>query len=337
MTNLDPSNMQGMIQNFPNQFALGFEWSNHLQLPTTITNIIVTGMGGSALPTNLINSVFANQLPHPITVNRSYTLPSNQLTNTTLVIACSFSGNTEETISAYHQALSANCPLVVIAGGGQLIELAKEHDVPFVQLHKESPNFQPRMGSGYFFAALTNILIAINWLKPETKSDIITQAQTLLGNEEEGIQLANQLKNSVPVFYSSDPYWSVARIAKIKFNENAKVPAFFNVLPEANHNEMVGYTTPNTTYTPIFLIDPQEDPRINQRFAVMQQVLANQSQIQSHSYQMTGDTLFQKTFNTLILLDWASYHLALLNGIDPTPVAMVEDFKSLIKPSQVVS
>ncbi|MEZ4210587.1 MAG: SIS domain-containing protein [Patescibacteria group bacterium] len=337
MTNLDPSNMRGMIQNFPNQFALGFTWSDHLQLPSNITNIIVTGMGGSALPTDLINQIFADQLQHPITVNRSYTLPTNQLTNTTLVIACSFSGNTEETISAYHQALEANCPVVVIAGGGQLIELAIQNQTPYVQLQKESPNFQPRMGSGYFFAALTNILICINWLPAATKAETISQAQTLISNEEQGIKLANIIKGNVPVFYSSDSHWATVRIAKIKFNENAKVPAFFNVLPEANHNEMVGYTTPNATYTPIFLADQTADSRINQRFQVMQQVLSDQSQITSHLYQMVGDTSFQKTFNTLILLDWASYHLALLNGIDPTPVALVEDFKALIKSPQVVS
>lgn len=332
MENIDPSNMREMIANFPMQFTLGNDWAKHIQISNTIDRVIVTGMGGSALPSDLVNLVFATKLPTPIHINRSYTIAPNLLTPSTLVIACSFSGNTEETISAYNQANSSNIRTVVIAGGGELIRLAQQLEKPYVQLIKESPNFQPRMGSGYFFGSLTRILCNIGWLTEDDISSTLSDAKDLDSSTlaKTGQQLATAIGNTIPVIYTSDTYWPIARIFKIKINENSKTPAFWNYLPEANHNEMVGYSLAQGIFTMVSIIDPDEDNRVNLRFDIMADILKNRQNISSAKYTMQGNSLFTKTFSTLIVADWASYFLALQKKIDPTPVAMVEEFKSLV-------
>lgn len=328
----DPSDMRSMIENFPGQFAAGSSWAANIEIDQQINRIVVTGMGGSALPTDLVNAVFRADLKQPIILNRSYQLDPYLLTPDTLVIACSFSGNTEETISAYHQAIVANMPTVAIAGGGELIQIAKQNNLPYVQLIKPTPDFQPRMGSGFFFGAIAQILFQARWISTERLQDVLNQAQQLDPTQLEpaGRELANIIGDRIPVFYTSDQYWPVARIAKIKINENSKLPAFWNYLPEANHNEMVGYSQPNGNYIAICFIDQSEDPRINRRFAIMTQLLHEKVEIPHYNHQMIGTSTFTKIFNTLCLCDWASYHKALSAGIDPTPVAMVEDFKQLV-------
>lgn len=332
MENVDPSNMHDMIANFPQQFSLGDTWAQHIRIDRQITRVIVTGMGGSALPTDLVNLVFRHRLPSPLEINRSYTISEQLLGPSTLVIACSFSGNTEETISAYRQAHTANTPVVAIAGGGELIRLSQQLNQPYIELIKESPDFQPRMGSGYFFGSLSRILCNIGWLTEADISSMLEDASHLDASSfaPTGQQLADTIGNTIPVIYTTDTYWPIARIFKIKINENSKTPAFWNYLPEANHNEMVGYSLTQGIFSMISLIDPQEDSRVNDRFDIMSDLLKNRQNISGAKYLMQGDSLFTKTFSTLIVADWTSYYLALNKKIDPTPVAMVEEFKSLV-------
>jgi glucose/mannose-6-phosphate isomerase len=333
MNPADPSNMHDMIANFPAQFALGIEWAKHITLTQPITTITVTGMGGSALPSDLFNIVFVDALPHPLTVSRTYTLPKNSLGAKNLVIACSFSGNTEETIAAYQQAVASGNPTVVIAGGGKLIELAEKQGTPFVLLKKESPNFQPRMGSGYFFGALTMIAVAAGWLPETALEQILSDAKTLgsFDSQTLGQSLVSKLHNKIPCFYTPDHLMLLARVAKIKVNENAKVPAFWNYLPEANHNEMVGFSRADNNFLAVMLKDPGADPKSNLRFDIMAKVLKSTSDIDSVSIDLWGNTIFTKVFSTLMTIDWASYYLALEDNVDPTPVDMVEDFKRQIE------
>jgi glucose/mannose-6-phosphate isomerase len=140
------------------------------------------------------------------------------------------------------------------------------------------------------------------------------------------------LLHTIPVIYTSDSYWPIARIAKIKLNENSKIPAFWNYLPEMNHNELVGFTNTHDNYRVVMLRDPDEDPRISRRMEVATDVLRSQGiGLKATIWDMEGDTRLLKIFSTLMIMDWASYYLALQLGIDPTPVKMVEDFKALMK------
>ena len=333
MTNLDPSNMYRMIADYPLQFAKGFDLALKTKVNQPVESIIITGMGGSALAGDIINCAFEGKLKQQVATNRNY-LTTQKLDEHTLVIAISFSGNTEETLSVYGQAIDAGAQVVAIAAGGRLLELATKNGKEFIKLIKESPNFQPRMSSGYIFAILTSLLIKAGWLSFSVETEVRDMAMKLpaLNTEVQGKQLGESLFKTIPLIYASDMYWPVARIAKIKLNENSKIPAFWNILPEFNHNEMVGFSNTQDNYRIVILRDPEDNPKISQRMAATAEILRQRPiGLKTTIWDMLGTTKLEKIFSTLMVWDFASYYLALKMGIDPTPIKLVEDFKAVIK------
>jgi len=147
--------------------------------------------------------------------------------------------------------------------------------------------------------------------------------------EEEGAALARTLHGATPVIYAPDAFWPLARIWKIKINENAKTPAFWNVFPELNHNEYVGFTNPQGRFHIVMLTDAQDHPRNRKRFDITAATLQERGIGVTLRAIPEGD-IIARYFHTLALADWTSYFLALLYGQDPTPVDMVEDFKALM-------
>ena len=140
------------------------------------------------------------------------------------------------------------------------------------------------------------------------------------------------LFNTIPIIYATDSYWPIARIAKIKFNENSKIPAFWNSFPELNHNEMVGFTNTKENYRIIILRDPADDDKTNRRLSATADILRSQGiGLKTTIWDMEGSSQLAKIFSTLMIVDWASYFLALTMGIDPTPVALVESFKKMLQ------
>lgn len=330
---VDPANMHRMITDFPLQFAKGFDLALKTEIRTPVERIILTGMGGSALAGDLINTAFADDIKTPLLISRNYAIPF-PLDDKTLVIANSFSGNTEETLAAYNQAIQAGAQVVAMASGGKLLELAMKDGVPYIKTIKESPDFQPRMSSGYIFAILTALLVKAGHLPWTAEKQVREMAEWLatINTELPGRQLGESLFGTIPLIYTSDTYWPVARIAKIKLNENAKLPAFWNVLPELNHNEMVGFTNTNDNYRIVILRDPNDNPDINQRMDKTAEILRGQGiGLKATIWDMMGHSRLEKIFSTLMVMDWSSYYLAMKMGIDPTPVKLVEDFKVLMK------
>lgn len=325
----DPSDMYSMIAGYPEQFARGLTLAKATQTNNDINEIVVAGIGGSALAPDLVYAFFKGEIKVPFTVHRSYDL-AKDVSPKTLVIAISFSGNTEETLSAAEMAHQQGAQIICIASGGKLVEFAKNNSLPLVLLAKESENFQPRMSSGYVTAVLAQLLINVRVL-PDSAAEKLLAAGAELGQiktEALGQQIANQLVGKTPLIYASDSYWPVARIAKIKINENSKVPCFWNVLPEMNHNEMVGFTNPQgAKYFILMLRDANDHHRINKRMEVLANVLKERG-IDSRIIELTGTNYIIKVLSTLMLMDWVSYFLALELGIDPTPVDMVEEFKA---------
>lgn len=333
MTNPDPSNMYRMIADYPLQFAKGFDLALKTKIDQPVENIIISSMGGSALSGDLISCAFEEKLKQQVAINRNY-LTTQKLNERTLVIAISFSGNTEETLSTYKQAVDGGAQVVVVAAGGKLLELAAKDGKEFVKLIKESPDFQPRMSTGYIFAILTSLLVKAGWLPFSVEAEVRDMAAKLsaLNTEVQGKQLGESLFRTIPLIYASDMYWPVARIAKIKLNENSKIPAFWNILPELNHNEMVGFSNTSDNYRIVILRDPGGNPKISQRMMATADILRQRPiGLKTTIWDMLGGTKLEKMFSTLMVWDFASYYLALKMGINPTPVKLVEDFKSLIK------
>jgi len=331
--NPDPSNMFRMIADYPKQFGKGFELAVKTEVKKPVERIIVTGMGGSALAGDLINCAFEGEIKSPLLISRNYYI-AYPLDEKTLVVVVSFSGNTEETLSSYKQAVAAGAQVIVITSGGELLNLAMRDGVEFIKLTKESENFQPRMSSGYIFAILTALTTKAGFLQllAERQVSEMTAKLTTFSTEIQGKQLGESLLGTIPLIYASDKYWPVARISKIKLNENSKIPAFWNVLPEFNHNEMVGFSNTKDNYRVVMLRDPEDSFKINARMLATGKALRERPiGLKATVWDMIGKTKLEKIFSTLMVMDWASYYLALKMGIDPTPVKLVEDFKAVIK------
>lgn len=316
-------------------FALGDERFPDI-VRSDIEEILVVGMGGSALPVDILNDALSDWLPRPIRVSRHYHLPGAE-TKRRLLIFSSFSGNTEEVLEPL-RSMPAEAPdIVIITAGGQLASIGEERGYPTIVIpaEREPEGFQPRCASGYIVTYLARVIAASGFTDvPFEQFRDLPAFLDGLDMRAEGEALALELEGRIPIFYSDEGHaLSLARIAKIKYNENAKRPAFFNALPEANHNEMIGLSGADIPLTVVYFRDPQSHPRVQQRFDIMRRVLAG-PHVHFLEWEMLGANRLERVFATLMLADWVSYFSALLRGVDPTPVALVEEFKRLLTESR---
>ena len=230
-------------------------------------------MGGSALPAEIVKEylMMEKKLSLPVYICRDYQLPP-QADRQSLVFISSYSGNTEETLACFEEALKRKLNLVVFAAGGKAEALAKKNHVPLVKYKIDFPDFQPRYATGYALVAMLDVLTKYQIL------DIMPRIPKVDSREKEilGEDLARKIKGSLPVFYSSNRFACVAQNWKIKVNENSKTPAFWNVFPELNHNEMVGFTLPQHPVTVVFFQDEQETSAILKRIRITRQLLEKQ-------------------------------------------------------------
>lgn len=335
---LDPSNLRGMILDSPSQFKVGIDLAKGIKIPYGVfEHVIISGMGGSALPGNLLriylNDVYKREgkKPIPIYQNRFYTLPPESYNNS-LNIFCSYSGNTEETIASLNEAIDNKLSNIGISAGGVIEEICKKNNIPHIKLPIPFPNFQPRVGTGYFFASIYQILVNQS-LVPDTTLEILKLAENLKSEmaelEEQGKALSQKLNGKTPVIYASTTYKALAMVWKIKFNEHAKTPAFWNFFPELNHNEMIGFTNPQGKFFVIMLHDPNDYPKNLNRFEASAFLLKKKG-IEVETIYLKGKEAFTKIFRTLALGDFAAYYLALSYKQDPTPVDMVEELKRIL-------
>jgi glucose/mannose-6-phosphate isomerase len=299
-----------------------------------ITSIVVTGMGGSALAALLAKAWLKNDMAVPFEVIRGYDLPS-YIDRHTLVIASSYSGNTEETVSALGQATDRGAQLGVIASGGELNKIAEDSSIAHVML---PTGLQPRMAVIYnlraLLALLENFGVVVEKLHEiETLSSWLGQESSAWGPavpvaQNYAKQLAKQAVGKTPVFYGGALTAPVAYKWKISFNENAKNVAFWNEYPEFNHNEFLGWTShPVEKPFAIFdLISQFEHPQILKRFEISDRLLSGMRP-KATVVNLVGETLIGQMLWASILADYVSIYVAILNGVDPTPVELIEKFK----------
>lgn len=330
----DPSNLRRVIEEEYKQFEDGIFAAKKISFPGAYDSVTISGMGGSALPGNILriflHSVWRIVGKKGIEVfqNRFYSLPPEAYKNS-LNFFCSHSGNTEETLASFKEAIQHNLPSIGIASGGKLESMCQEYAIPFVKLPIPFPNFQPRMATGHFISALHTVL-ANSGVIEDAEKDLLRAGETLKTLiptlEKKGKEIADRIFGKTPVFYSNTYLKSLAMIWKIKVNENAKTPAFWNYFPELNHNEMVGFTLPQAKFILVMLRDALDDPRNLKRYEITARLLEEKG-VETTILDIEGETVYDRVFSTLVVGDWASYHLALRYGIDPTPVALVEDLK----------
>ncbi len=300
-----------------------------------IEKVVVAGMGGSALAALLAKDWLGTQLSVPFEVVRGYSLPA-YVDDKTLVIASSYSGNTEETMSCLQQARDQFAQVGVIASGGRLLETATDQMIAHVALPS---GIQPRMAVLYNLRALVGLLNNFGVVGPE-KLDEITSATQWLQSEtakwlplvttaqNEAKQLALLAVGKTPVIYGGELTASLAYKWKISWNENAKNVAFWNQYPEFNHNEFMGWAShPVEKPFVIFdLISNLEHPQVLKRFEISDRLLSG-LRPKANVVQLRGETLLQQLLWGCILADFVSIYVAILNGVDPVPVALIEKLK----------
>lgn len=324
---LDTLDMETIIRHWPEQFSAGISAAGSVALPGGgFRQVLLAGMGGSWMAAAVLRD--AGLVAVPLRIHRNYALPA--VDQDTLVVAYSFSGNTEETLSAYDAARAAGLPLVGVSFGGQLQQRCQRDGVPHVCIPADPPHMQPRSATGYGIGILLRLLSRLSLTVPGAEAMLlraVERLQTFMpAARQQGRQIAQELYGQTPVVYSAPAMATVARIWKIKLNENAKTPAFWNVFPELNHNEMIGWTRRFGPFRLVMLLDAEDDPRILARFRITQQILAEHG-LQTTVFNVPEGSLPEKLLSTLLVGDWASYELALLVGVDPSPVQLVEEFK----------
>jgi glucose/mannose-6-phosphate isomerase len=299
----------------------------------SIQNVVLAGMGGSALAATFIQSWPGLGVPFEIV--RNYTIPA-YVNENTLFIASSYSGNTEETLAALKEAQTRNAKVIVISAGGTLSKIAQENDYPYFALPQ---NFQPRMAVFYNFSALVNLFVQVGLADKQTLDELASAAKHVQTatqdwradvpvSQNKAKQLALELVGKSPVIYAGPSFCPVAYKWKINFNENAKNVAWCNQLPEFNHNEFLGWSSHpvEKPYGVVYLQSSFDHPQITKRFEVSKKLLSGKMP-NPEVVQAEGQTLLEQLLWTITLGDFVSLYVALLNNLDPTPVELIEKLK----------
>jgi glucose/mannose-6-phosphate isomerase len=334
MGRFDQAGMLDAIGGIPGQISDAWQRTRDLELPEThrgLRSVALLGMGGSAIGGDLVRSVFADRLKAPLIVVRDYELPA-WVGRDTLVVASSYSGATEETISAVSTALERRCPVAVISTGGPLQEVARKAGLPLLAFPGEG---QPRAAVGYALTLLSGLLERAGLLELDDAEIQAAVAAATAAVEASGPdtpsernpakQLAWTLVDRLPVIEASGSLVAVARRWKTQLNENGKTMAVIEELPEATHNTVVGYAQPESIrdhlYV-VFLASPLEHPRSRLRASLSAELLGA-AQIGHQVLPVAGEGPLQQAVSGIVLGDYDSTYRALLYGDDPSPVEAI--------------
>jgi len=335
---IDKNNMLSFLENIVFHYRQAEKNSRKLSLNyPKPDNIIVTGMGGSAIGGELLKDWAKNKIDIPIEINRDYSLPL-YANRKSLVMVLSYSGETEESLSSFLDALKKDCMLCCISSGGNLINYAKRAEIPYLTVPSGMP---PRAALPYM---LTPLLIALEKSSLFHVSNELDEAIEILDqistensyniptNKNYSKTMALKIGSSVPVIYGFGIYNSVARRFKQQFNENSKIPSRWDVFSELNHNEIVGWEQIgkfSKIYSAIFLRDRTEPIQIKSRIELTKSLLP----IPSKTFEVwsKGKSDLSKMLSMICIGDFTSVYHALMNEIDPTPVNIITQLKEKIR------
>lgn len=334
---LDTQDMWGNLVGFPEQWQEAIDITSELELTideNRINKICFVGMGGSAIGADLIRAYSYRSCPYPIQVVRHYEIPK-WVDQNTLFIACSFSGNTEETLSALQKAQEQKAQVIAVTSGGDLMLKAAKNNFDYIKIPGGMP---PRAALGYSFVPLFRIFQELGYLDEgeqalvETGNILSEQNEIFTDTEEnEALQLAEELVDTLPIVYSDATFMEPVNLRwRGQFEENAKTLAYGNLLPEMNHNEIVGWE--NIVHltgrlSVIMLQDKNDNDRVKKRMRIVRELIEDQAAT-IHMLETRGESRLARMFSLIQLADWTSFYLAMLNKIDPTPIAKIDLLKS---------
>ena len=335
-TKLDQSDMRGAITEFPNQikksFSIMSSWVPHKKY-RDIQNIMVLGMGGSAIGGDVARVLAQNACTVSIFVNRSYNIPE-WVGSKTLILASSYSGGTEETLSAFAQCRERDCPIIVLSTGGTIIDYADEYDLDKITI---PGGYQPRAALGFSFSLILILLSRLGFVQNYIIEIVEKSIESLKSlsiemnkAENKALTIAENIHTTCPIIYGSeDLTWVAAVRFRGQLAENAKMLSFHHHFPEQNHNEIEGWTVnPDimNRFSIIWLKDEDDHPGIQARMRISATLLESNAGSQIEISQL-GENRVERLLKLIHYTDWISYYAALLNNVDPTPVKRIQELK----------
>ncbi len=343
ITALDSQNMLGSIEVFQDQCREAWESGKTLHIPTDYSNIdsvVLFGMGGSSLGIDVIRTLFQDQLRVPVTIVGDYTMPAS-VTKNTLAIFSSYSGTTEEVLSAFAQLEGKTDKVFIIATGGDLENIAKEKNIPaYIFQPTFNPSNQPRMASGYSIVGTMGLFVKLGLLTiSDAEMDVLYQSITQLHSRfgadiETADNLAKQtaaaLVGSIPLFISSEFLEGAVHVATNQMNENSKTLALRLPIPEMNHHFIEAFVFPKELFSKIHLLYFESDlyhERNQKRYRVTEDLAKNKG-LQVTAIHMQGKTKMEQAFEAIVFGSYLSFYLAMALGIDPSPIPNVDHLKA---------
>ena len=340
---IDKENLLKNIQEFPDQCQQAWEEIKKIILPSyylKVSKIVILGMGGSAIGGDLVKAVVERKSKIPIFTLRDYDLPG-WVDKDSLVIGISYSGNTEETLEAFGQAIFKKAKLVALTTNGKLADLARSHKIPLYQFDYKT---EPRQALGFLFSSLLGILnkIALIDLEDEEFKECILLLKGLGSKIKPEIptaknpakNLAEELYNKIVIVTAADYLKPVALRFKTQLNENSKQMAFWEELPEACHNFIVGLQFPNKLKEVVFilsLLSKFEHPRVRTRQNIISEIF-NKNKIPFKDLIIEpAPTVLSEMLSFVYLLDYTSFYLAILNKTDPRPISNINYLKKKLE------
>ncbi|MDH5448087.1 MAG: bifunctional phosphoglucose/phosphomannose isomerase [Candidatus Bathyarchaeota archaeon] len=340
---IDKSNMLGACEKTPDFCRDAVKRAEKVEIPISYKspkNVIVAGMGGSAIGGELLKNWLYDRASIPIEVCRDYVLPAYANENS-LIVAVSYSGETEETLSAFLEAIKRRCMVLTVSSGGHLQTFSQKLKIPHILIPSDSP--APRAAIAYLFFPLV-VLMKKLCVAKKANEEIEETLRVLQKISEENAlrtplknnmakKLALEIGDTVPIVYGFRQYNAVARRLKCQFNENSKVPSKFDVFSELNHNEVVGWEAPRnlTKAFSILVIRDSKEPReIKQRIEVTKQI-ASKKVCRILEIRAVGKQKLAKMLSAMYMGDFVSIYLALLRGVDPTPTKTIAHLKREMK------
>jgi len=349
---VDRSNMLNHCLNFPDYSKDAIKRAERVEIPkevkisdktsityTTPKNILILGMGGSAIGGELLRGWLRDTLPVPVDICRDHNLPA-YANKDTLVMAISYSGETVETLSAFVDAIRRRCMTITVTSGGHLLTFSKKLNIPHVSVPQ---NFPPRAAFPYLFFPLPILLTKMKII-PDTRPSAEEALNTLKSIAEENApripiennpskKLALELKETIPVVYGSGFYEAVAHRMKTQFNENSKLPSSYDVFPELSHNEIVGWEASDNLTRGFFIIllrDRDDPPEVNHKIELTKALVSRKVR-KVHEIYARGTSRIAKMLSLVVFGDFLSVYLAIALAIDPSPVKSIQTVKRGMK------
>ena len=322
--------MKTLVANFSKQLAEAIRIGNNATLHASknkISNVLICGLGGSGIGGSIVSELVAANATVPINVTKGYFIPA-YVDEHTLVIISSYSGNTEETLNCMEAAITKNAEIVSVTSGGKVLELSKTNGFDYIEVPGGMP---PRSCLGYSLTQLFFILDFHKIITTDYKSELEASIK-LIDSEaknivEEAKNIAKKIQGKIPVIYATTNNEGIAVRFRQQLNENAKILCWHHIIPEMNHNELVGWTEKNDNLSVLIFLDKDDYSRNLARVDINKKVITEYASAVTEIYSK-GNSIIEKAIYFIHLGDWISVELAELRKVDAVEVNVINHLKS---------